>query len=243
MKPPSVPVTGPKLRLIEAAETLFAEQGFDTVSVRDITKAAKANVAAVNYHFGSREGIISATLTRYLAPLNDERILRLDQAEATHGNKPLPLELIVDAFTRPLATHPRHFARGEAAFLKLLGRSLAHPLESLPPALETQATTLFSRFLHALAKSIPGVPADDLAWRLHFVSGALHHMLTHAADLHQLTAGTSGKPTTDALLSRFNRFALASLGEGHSHSAPHKNALETPPLEPKDPNQGLLFDF
>lgn len=239
-------MTGPKLRLIEAAETLFADQGFDTVSVRDITTAAKANVAAVNYHFGSREGIVNATLARYLAPTNSERLLRLDQAEATHGNKPLPLELIVDAFTRPLANHPRHSGRGEAAFMKLLGRSLAHPLESLPPALEAQAITLFSRFLHALVKAIPSVPADDLAWRLHFVSGAMHHMLIHAADLHQLTAGTSGKPATDALLSRFSRFsrfALASLGDGHSHSSPHKNPLEIPPLEPKDPNQGLLFDF
>ena len=76
-----VPTGGPKLRLVEAAEKLFAENGFEAVSVRDITKEAGANVAAVNYHFGSRDGLVVAVMSRYLTPVNQERLTRLEKAE------------------------------------------------------------------------------------------------------------------------------------------------------------------
>ena len=66
-----------KQRLIEAAEALFADEGFDRVSVRDITTKAAANVAAVNYHFGSREGLVAVVMARYINPVSEERLARL----------------------------------------------------------------------------------------------------------------------------------------------------------------------
>src|SRR5690554_7783579 len=102
MRTMTVPDSGPKLKLVEAAERLFAEKGFDAVSVRDITTEAGANVAAVNYHFGSRTGLMAAVMTRYVKPVNDERLARLEAAEARWVGKPVPLEELVDAFTRPL---------------------------------------------------------------------------------------------------------------------------------------------
>lgn len=228
----NVQMSEPKLRLIEAAEALFADRGFDTVSVRDITKLAKANVASINYHFGSRDGLLAVVLTRYIAPVNEERLLRLDQAEKTHGNKPVPLEVIVDAFARPLVTQVRKSELSERLFYKLLGRSFAQQDETLPPELETQFRVIISRFIRTLAKTLPGVPSEELIWRLHFVAGAMVHMLTHGDCIQHLTQGSSGTPTMDTTISRFIRFSAAGLREG----------LEAPPQETKGP-QGLLFDF
>ena len=77
-----------KQRLLAAAGQLFADHGFDIVSVRDITKLAKANVAAINYHFGSREGLLALVMVRYLGPIITDRLARLDEL----GRKEVPLE-------------------------------------------------------------------------------------------------------------------------------------------------------
>ena len=71
--------SGAKQKLRIAAEQLFAEKGFEAVSVRDITQRSKSNVAAVNYHFGSRDGLVASVLERCVAPVNAERIARLDK--------------------------------------------------------------------------------------------------------------------------------------------------------------------
>jgi AcrR family transcriptional regulator len=232
MSPPNVSLSEAKLRLIEAAEILFADKGFETVSIRDITTAAKANVAAINYHFGSRDGLVNAILSRYIVPVNDERLLRLDQAERSHGSKPLPIEQIVDAFARPLVTQVRKSELSERLFFKLLGRSFAQQNQGLPPELEAQFSVLINRFVKALAKTLPGLTQEELVWRFHFAAGAMIHMLTHGEALVRLTGGASGAPTMDATISRFIRFAAAGFRDG----------LDLPPIE-ADHSQGLLFDF
>ena len=90
-----------KQRLLEAAEQLFADRGFESVSVRDVTQLAKANVAAINYHFGSRDGLIAMVVLRYVSPINEERMLRLEALEKKFTGKSVPIEEVLDAFVRP----------------------------------------------------------------------------------------------------------------------------------------------
>ena len=119
-------------RLLEAAEQLFSEEGFDRVSVRDITERAKANVAAVNYHFGSREGLVEQVMERYINPVNEERVARLDTLERRAGSKPVPVEELLDAFVRPFATQVRRSELSERLFYKLMGRILGDEMPKLP---------------------------------------------------------------------------------------------------------------
>ena len=88
---------GTRERILEAAESLFAERGFDSVSLRDITGAAGANVAAVNYHFGSKDNLIDAVIERHATPINQARIAHLDAAESRHS-RGVPVEEILQAF-------------------------------------------------------------------------------------------------------------------------------------------------
>src|SRR6056297_1114628 len=68
-------------RILDAAEFLFGERGFESVSLRDITGRAGANVAAVNYHFGSKEKLVDAVVVRHAVPINDGRMRLLLEAE------------------------------------------------------------------------------------------------------------------------------------------------------------------
>lgn len=95
MKPPA----NTRSRILDVAEDLFAEQGFDRVSIRDITKRARVNLAAINYHFGGKEDLIAAVFERRVVPMNKARLAALTTVETTAKNP--RLEDILEAFIRP----------------------------------------------------------------------------------------------------------------------------------------------
>lgn len=226
------PQSESKRRLLDAAEQLFAERGFEAVSVRDVTQMAKANVAAVNYHFGSRDGLIAVVVTRYITPVNEERLARLEALERKWPGKAIPVEEIIDAFVRPLAGIVRKSELSERLFCKLMGRIFAMQGVGFPPVVEEQIRVLSDRFTRALAKSLPGVSSEDLIWRTHFLVGAMIHMLLNQEMLQRMTQGAAGNPTMEATLVRFIRFAAAGLREG-------MEAVE--PVAKKGPQ--AMFDF
>lgn len=227
------PQSESKRKLLDAAEQLFAERGFDAVSVRDVTNLAKANVAAVNYHFGSREGLISLVVMRHITPVNEERIARLDALEKKFPGKVVPLEEIIDAFVRPLAGFVRKSELSERLFCKLMGRIFAMQGQGMPEALEEQIRALSERFTKALGRALPELGQEDLIWRTHFLVGAMIHMLLNQEMLRRLTQGAAGSPTMDAVVGRFIRFAAAGLRDGVAGAAE--------PAVAKGP-QGM-FDF
>lgn len=214
MKRTLVPKEGPKLRLIEAAEKLFAQHGFEVVSVRDITQAAGGNVAAVNYHFGSRDALVAVVMTRYLTPVNAERLARLQAAEQEWLGQAVPVEEVVDALVRPLITQVGKSELSEQLFYRLVGRISGSHGTGIPAEIEAQAVVLISRFTQVLGKSLPWVAEEDLVWRLHFVIGAMIYMLTHGETVRRLSPGAAGTADMASTLERLLRFAVAGLRDG-----------------------------
>ncbi len=227
MRDMTIPETGSKRKLLEAAEQLFAEKGFEAVSVRHITHLAETNVAAVNYHFGSREELLTLAMMRYMQPITEERLARLDFAERKWPGKVVPLEEIVDALVRPFVTQVKKTELPEKVFYKLVGRIFAQQVDGLPILIEDQLRQVNERFTKALAKTLPSVAAEDLAWRLHFVMGGMIHLLTHQEVLQRITNGTSGTPTMEVTLSRFTRFAVIGLREGLEMEVPATEGPQT----------------
>src|SRR3954447_25442612 len=92
---------GTRSRILDVAEDLFAERGLDRVSIRDITRKAKVNLAAINYHFGSKDDLIVAVFERRVVPVNEARLASLDVVEKAAGKRSPKLENILEAFIRP----------------------------------------------------------------------------------------------------------------------------------------------
>ena len=226
-----VPNSGPKLRLVESAEKLFAEKGFESVSVRDITKEAGANVAAVNYHFGSRDGLVVAVISRYLMPVNQERLARLDRAEK-NGSQ---VAEILAAFVKPMVEQVGKSELSEKLYCQLLGRIFSEQAVALPGELEYQTRTVVERFTKALSKALPGFTPEELVWRLHFIVGGLIHLLTHSGFLYRVGGALVGTPSMDTTIERFLSFAVAGLRDGAEEGA------EGEPKKPKTPQ--ALFNF
>lgn len=211
MRELEIPTSKPKLRLLDAAQAQVAAKGFDAVSVRDVTEKAKANVAAVNYHFGSREGMMSLVMSRCLVPVQKERIDRLSVLERKWGSKGVPLEELLEAYLRPLFVQSGSDGR---EIQSVLARILALPVDSLPMALQESMADLWQRYLKALGKSLPGVPRQDLAWRLHLVTSAAIGMLTGAEPVQRWSGVGVDPENADQLGARLLRFALAAMREG-----------------------------
>jgi AcrR family transcriptional regulator len=201
-----------KSRILDAAEALFMEHGFEGTSLRVITTVAEVNLAAVNYHFGSKEELFQAVLTRRLDPMNQARLDLLDRYENEAAPSPLPCERILAALFIPALTLARDPARGGANFLRLLGRAYADPAPFIRQFLSVQYAPMIARFKDAFARALPHLPRKELSWRLHFIMGALSYTLAGTDALKMIAELNPVETDNDEiLLRRLAPFLLAGL--------------------------------
>lgn len=195
-------------RILVSAESLFAENGYQGTTLRQITRQAKANLAAVNYHHGDKEGLYLEVLTRRIRPINQERLARLNEAEAQAGGGLVPLEKIFQILAEPLfglCADPDGCGQLSA---RLLGRCLVDPLPFMGDFLAAEFQPVMARFGQALRRHTPTLPPADFLWRLNFVVGALQHTLASLHHVKDLTQGICQHHDHAAALASFVQFAV-----------------------------------
>jgi AcrR family transcriptional regulator len=160
-------------RILGVAETLFARHGFAGASLRQVTAAAKVNLAAVNYHFGSKESLIEEVFRRRLDELNRHRLAALAAAEAKTGRS---LEDVLDAFIRPALEQSMDSAGG-AAFVRVLARAYAEHDERLRKFLSDNYGHVLREFAAVFMRLLPHLDKEELYWRLDIVAGALTYAM------------------------------------------------------------------
>ena len=209
-RPPSGPpvTTDTRTQILDVAEHLFAERGVSATSVRRITATAGVNVAAVHYHFRSRQGLVRELFERRLGPLNAERLRLLDELEATNADP--SIEALLETLLRPV------FALGQDPggndFVRLLGSIHNDPDPELLDLLDEQFTEMKRRFLPAMAKALPHLSRAELFWRMHFVIGAMARSITGSRGLERLSDGVvTDADDWDGVRRRLVAFAAAGL--------------------------------
>lgn len=199
-----------KTQILDTALNLFAEQGFEATSLRAITACASVNLAAVHYHFGSKEGLLSAVVDRGFGPINHERLTRLDAARAEAGEDPIELRTLLETFIAPalrVADDPEG-----GAFLHLVGR-LHSDLgkEYVRELLVTQFEELKRRFMPEFARSLPELDLETLIWRMHFVVGAMAHTMIGGENVRWASDGRFGPSRSAERVHLLCAFAEAGL--------------------------------
>ena len=169
----TLPHFSTKDRILYAAEELFAQQGFASTSLRQVTSRADVNIAAVNYHFGSKENLVNEVFRRRMDDMSRERLAALQLAVEAH---PGELEPILAAFVEPALAmaQDRH---GGGAFIRVIARAYAESNDSLRKFLSDQYGHVLREFAKALAGCMPGLGKEALYWRLDFLSGALTYAM------------------------------------------------------------------
>lgn len=182
-----MPESHTKDRILDVAERLFSEHGFDATSLRAITARAGVNLASVNYHFGSKDALLEAVYARRLVPLNQERLRRLDALEQELGGGAIAIDALIAAFVEPALELSRVDVNGSAPFIRLLGRSYTEPSLVLQEKVRSMYEEVIARFKAAFAQTLHHLPSDDLYWRLHFMVGVLAYCMS-GADTMRLIA-------------------------------------------------------
>src|SRR5215470_1873715 len=217
-------------KILDSAEELFMEHGFEATSLRQITAAADVNLAAVNYHFGSKEELFQSVLTRRLDPMNQERLALLTRLEATAAPHALSCEKILLALFVPALRLARDPARGGKNFLRLLGRAYADPAPFIRQFLAEQYADMIGRFKAAFGRALPDLPKKELSWRLHFIMGALSYTLAATDALRLIAELTPAEDANDELLlRRLAPFLLAGLQSPVPDLSDAVRVADTPP--------------
>ena len=159
--------------ILNAAEALFAEKGFGATSVREITRAAGVNVAAVHYHFDSKDGVLRGVMDRIVEPLNRRRIDLL--AAALRDQDPAPVARVLEAFIRPdVETLQELQHRGPT-----VARFVAQIYSDQTPWIQQMGREQFrpsaTPFIEALADTLGRAP-DEIVWHIDQTVALIVHL-------------------------------------------------------------------
>ncbi len=199
-----------KDRILDSAERLFAERGYDATSLRAITREAGVNLAAVNYHFSSKEALLRALFARKLGLLNERRLAMLDAYEAEAGGRPVALEKVVRAFIEPVVRFGGD-PTGGSSFGMLMGRMYSWPSAELQRILVPELRGLIERFRGAFRRALPALPVRELYWRIFFSIGAMSHALAGSGLLNIISEGLCDPADLDGTVERLIEFVVAGL--------------------------------
>jgi AcrR family transcriptional regulator len=199
-----------KERILDAAEELFAQRGFYGVSLRDITQAARVDVALVGYHFGGKRELFTAVFERRAEVLNRERMERLEAVR--HAARPgaPALEAIINAFTAPLLERSTRGGAGWKSYFALIAYVTNSP-EFGPQMLTRHFDPLASRFIAVIREALPRCPPREIYWGYQFLTGALTLTFAETGRIDQLSGGLCRAMDLDSVHERLAPYMAAGL--------------------------------
>lgn len=159
--------------ILDAAEFLFAEKGFAETSLRNITSEAGVNLAAVNYHFGSKEKLIQAVFARFLDPFSEHLNTQLLERFSNLENNPPELKELLELFAYTVyAMRLERLKTKDQTFVKLIGLAFNQGEGHLLKFIREKYGEVFKRYMELYRRACPNVPDEELFWRIHFALGA-----------------------------------------------------------------------
>jgi AcrR family transcriptional regulator len=198
-----------RLSILDAAESCFAENGFDGVSLRRITKHAGVDLALANYHFGTKENLLHEVIARRARIVHDERVQALELARQQAGRQPPSVEAIVTAFLAPML---RHLAGSDAGW-RHYGSLVSH-LDVLPKFTALASGVLDPTALHfinALRLAMPGAAEQSIYWGYMFLLGAMVQVMSATGRIERLSRGLCRSDDVEAALRELVPFVSGGL--------------------------------
>lgn len=159
-------------RILDVAERLIAEKGIGNTSLRSIINEAGVNLAAVHYHFGSKQALVLEVFKRHLEPVNRQRLQLLDELEQQAGDAPVALEAIIRAFFQPIINLQVEQPHQMEHIMKLFGRVFVESKDTRSLIFQ-QFSEVVRRFTAAFCKTLPHLTLPEIILRMKFMIGAM----------------------------------------------------------------------
>jgi AcrR family transcriptional regulator len=165
-------------RLLDAAEALFADNGYNAVSMRDIARHARVNLAAAGYHFGSKESLFTESLMRQMRPLNERRMAKLAELEAE--KRPPAIAEVLDTFARVMIEQAVNDQESGRRLHRALSRIFAESDKIAHAIFRKEMLPAAMRFLAAIRRACPELSASKAGMGLALYAGCVIHTLRWA---------------------------------------------------------------
>ncbi len=198
--------------ILDAAERLYADRGFSDVTLRDIVAAAGVNLAAVNYHFGSKDELIAELFVTRSIATNRERLNELKAAETAGGGR-ADIELILRALVGPTmrgCLGPESERSTAARFMIRASIELVPPIRRI----KNREIDHLRRFAAAMRRSLPDCSEADLYWGLHFALAMAHQTIRDSERLAKLSEGKCDLNDIDGVIERIVSVSVMALTGG-----------------------------
>lgn len=213
-KPVFDPAAETKWKVISAATHLFAEKGMENVTLRELTASAGVNLAAVNYHFGSKDALCEAVLDSLAASVNERRLASLNKVLETAESLGVApsLEEILDTFMRPYLGPDQG---GEGALLaQLVLKHRLSPNEMTTRIVQRHFDPLARDYIRAFEKACPAVNPSAFYWRYMFMAGTVIVTSTDRSKTNRITTISNGRfdaSDSDALHRSLMEFLVSAI--------------------------------
>ncbi|MCB4770414.1 TetR family transcriptional regulator [Ancylobacter sp. Lp-2] len=197
-KQASTPGAATRERILDAARDLFAEHGVQAVSLRELTSHAGVNLAAIHYHFGSKEALLAELFSRSSQPIVQWRLELLAKVRREPDGRPV-LEDVLEAFLRPALSSGR---RQNATFVRLRARLALERNEATRRILRDTFDESSQEVIAAIAEALPDLPELELYWRFHFLIGSMFYTMADSGRIQSLSGGKCDPGNVEEVLAR-----------------------------------------
>jgi len=194
--------------ILDTAEKLFAENGIDAVSLRTIISEAGVNLAAIHYHYGSKDSLVKEVFARRILPVNRQRLMLLDECEARAGEGTLAVEDVLRAFFSPAIRLSLDKERGHV-FIRLCGRFWAEVGNKMQAEFEELFREVLRRFLAAFRRALPHLSEKEIFWRAHFAVGGMVHTMVDSERLARMSGGLCRPSDVEETIEQLVSYAAA----------------------------------
>jgi AcrR family transcriptional regulator len=185
-----------KEQIINAAERLFAERGFAGTTLRNAIGEAGVNLAAVHYHFGSKEELFRAVVERFARPIVEQELALLDRLQA--GGQVPTVEAILTALFKPCLEFLAQDKEFSIVRTQFMGRCWTEP-EPLKSIVDGEFAASKQAFLDVLQRSLPDRSRSQLAWKFDLVIAALIRVQSEAGKPWALIQSTDPEAIQSAI--------------------------------------------
>lgn len=194
-------------RILDVSEELFANGSFASVSVRSVTSKAEVNLSAVNYYFGSKQGLFQSVYVRRATLMNHERLRLLHEAgeKAQAQGRLASLRELISAMLTPPIFWLCDEEKGFSVYIRFLARAYMEESSGMDSVLR-QEVDVFDRFVKYFQEIKPDLTEEDIYWRIHFMMGVMHHTINHLHRISLLSNNACKKGTREETRDRLVDF-------------------------------------
>lgn len=195
-------------RILSTAERMFAEYGFDGVSLRQLGAEADASIALISYYFGTKELLYRAVFESRINPLSEQRRAALAAALSPEAGR-ASLEGVLDALARPWIE--MHRTEHGHYYTRLVAREVHDPRESERGIVRDLLDPVARDFIAAMEQVLPDHAREDIHWGYLFFISTLQVILANPRRIERLSGDLLGDQSIDAVVERLVGFVSAAM--------------------------------